>query len=61
MSQEDIYRHKLVSSFLTKLAKQTSEQNTVSDEELERDYKFIGTSTKKFDGYLGHVRGLTIH
>ena len=61
MSQEDIWRHKMISGFLNKLAVQTSENNTISDEELERDYKFIGTSTRSFEGYHGNVRGLTTH
>ena len=51
---EEIWRNKVIDSFLTRLAAQTK---NISDEELERDYKFVGTTNYSFDGYDGHDWG----
>ena len=51
---EEIWRNKVIDSFLTRLASQTKK---ISDEELERDYKFVGTTNYSFDGYDGHDWG----
>ena len=49
---DEVWRNKLINSFLFKLAQQSKETG-ISDEELERDYKFIGTQNYTFDGYNG--------
>ena len=52
LSTEEVWRNNVINSFLIKLAQQTKE-NGISDEELERDYKFLGTQNFSFDGYNG--------
>ena len=49
---DEVWRNKLINSFLLQLAQQSKETG-ISDEELERDYKFIGTQNYTFDGYNG--------
>jgi len=53
---EEIWRSKVIDSFLTQLATETK---TISDEELERDYKFVGTTNYSFDGYDGKFNDLS--
>jgi len=55
---EEIWRNKVIDSFLTRLAAQTK---NISDEELERDYKFVGTTNYSFDGYDGKYNDLSFN
>ena len=49
---DEVWRNTLINSFLFKLAQQSKETG-ISDEELERDYKFIGTQNFTFEKYDG--------